>query len=59
MPLTLRQAHDLIFDAFESHLGSENLTDVLLSSCDGTIRLAADDKVIVVTCHYESQTVDV
>ena len=59
MPLTLRQIHDLIFDAFEDHLGSEDLPDVLLSTCDGEIRLDAEDKVIVVTFCYEPQTVDV
>ena len=58
MTLTLQQAHALIYDAFEGYLGSEDLPDVLLSSCDGTIRLDADDKVIVVTCRYEPQTVD-
>ena len=58
MKLTLQQAHDLIYDAFESHLGSEDLPDVLLSTCDGEIRLDGDDKVIVVTCHYEPSPVD-
>lgn len=52
--LTLQQVHDLIYDAFENHLGSEGLTDVCLSCCEGSIRLDAEDGIIVVTCHYES-----